>query len=113
MLLNVFASWCVACREEHPMLMRLKAKGVAIQGLDWKDEAADGAQWLTDRGDPYGLVGNDRTGRAGIDLGVSGVPETFVIDRRGRIRYRHVGAITPQAWDQTLAPLLARLRAES
>jgi cytochrome c biogenesis protein CcmG/thiol:disulfide interchange protein DsbE len=112
-MLNVFASWCVACREEHPMLMRLKEQGVTIQGMDWKDEPADGAGWLSQNGDPYKLVGNDRTGRAGIDLGVSGVPETFVIDKRGRVRYRHVGAISVEDWNRQLEPLLARLRAES
>jgi cytochrome c biogenesis protein CcmG/thiol:disulfide interchange protein DsbE len=105
MLLNAFASWCVACRVEHPVLMRLKAEGVPIQGLDWKDEVADGAQWLLEQGDPYQ--------KAGIDLGVSAVPETFVIDRKGKIRYRHVGAITPEVWTKTLGPLMARLKAES
>lgn len=111
-LLNVFASWCVACRVEHPTLMRLKAEGVPIHGLDWKDEAVDGARWLAVNGDPYRLAGNDRTGRTGIDLGVSGVPETFVIDRTGHVRYRHVGAVTPEVWAQTIAPLMTRLRAE-
>lgn len=111
-LLNVFASWCVACRVEHPTLMRLKAEGVPIHGLDWKDEAVDGAQWLSEHGDPYQRAGNDRTGRAGIDLGVSGVPETFVVDRTGRVRYRQVGAVTPEVWAQTIGPLMARLRAE-
>jgi cytochrome c biogenesis protein CcmG/thiol:disulfide interchange protein DsbE len=113
MLLNVFASWCVTCRVEHPTLLRLKAEGVAVHGLDWKDEAVDGARYLAENGDPYIRAGNDRTGRVGIDLGVSGVPETFVIDRRGKIRYRQVGAITPEVWNKTLGPLMARLRAES
>lgn len=113
MLVNVFASWCVACKVEHPTLLRLKAEGVVIHGLDWKDEAADGAKYLAQNGDPYILKGNDRTGRAGIDMGVSGVPETFVLDRRGRVRYRQVGAITPDVWVETLGPLMARLRAES
>jgi cytochrome c biogenesis protein CcmG/thiol:disulfide interchange protein DsbE len=113
MLLNAFASWCAACQIEHPMLMRLKAEGVPIHGLDWKDQAADGAQWLLDRGDPYRKAGNDLSGRAGIDLGVSAVPETFVIDRQGKIRYRHVGAITPEVWAKTLGPLMTRLKAES
>lgn len=113
MLLNAFASWCAACQVEHPMLMRLKAEGVPIHGLDWKDEPADGAQWLLERGDPFQKAGNDVTGRAGIDLGVSAVPETFVIDREGKIRYRHVGAVTPEVWTKTLGPLMARLRAES
>jgi cytochrome c biogenesis protein CcmG/thiol:disulfide interchange protein DsbE len=112
-LLNVFASWCVACRVEHPTLMRLKDQGVKIAGLDWKDEAADGAGWLSQNGDPYALTGNDRTGRAGIDLGVSGVPETFVVDRRGRVRYRQVGPITPEVWAEIIEPLMVKLRAES
>jgi cytochrome c biogenesis protein CcmG/thiol:disulfide interchange protein DsbE len=112
-LLNVFASWCGPCKAEHPVLLRLKSEGVPIVGLDWKEEAADGARWLDRNGDPYQRAGNDRTGRAGIDLGVSGVPETFVVDRRGRVRYRQVGAITPEIWAEKIAPLMARLRAES
>lgn len=112
-LLNVFASWCGPCREEHPVLLQLKAQGVTIDGLDWKEEADAGARWLDENGDPYAKAGNDRTGRAGIDMGVSGVPETFVIDRKGRVRYRQVGAITPQVWAETLAPLMAKLKAES
>jgi cytochrome c biogenesis protein CcmG/thiol:disulfide interchange protein DsbE len=112
-LLNVFASWCVSCRVEHPVLLQLKADGVRIEGLDWKDEAADGARYLQQNGDPYTLVGNDRTGRAGIDLGVAGVPETFVVDRNGLVRYKHVGPIAPEDWARTIKPLLDRLRAES
>jgi cytochrome c biogenesis protein CcmG/thiol:disulfide interchange protein DsbE len=112
-LLNVFASWCGPCKAEHPTLLRLQRDGVPIVGLDWKEAAADGAGWLDANGDPYVRAGNDSSGRAGIDLGVSGVPETFVIDRRGRVRYRQVGEITPQVWAETLAPLMARLRAES
>jgi cytochrome c biogenesis protein CcmG, thiol:disulfide interchange protein DsbE len=112
-LLNVFASWCVSCRVEHPVLLQLKAEGVPVEGLDWKDEAADGARYLAENGDPYALVGNDRTGRTGIDLGVAGVPETFVVDRRGRVRYKHIGPIAPEDWAQTIKPLMDRLRAES
>ena len=112
-LLNVFASWCVSCRVEHPMLLELKAEGVPVQGLDWKDEAADGARYLAQNGDPYTLVGNDRTGRAGIDLGVAGVPETFVVDRKGQVRYKHIGPIAPEDWERTIKPLMDRLRAES
>ncbi|HEX4180273.1 MAG TPA: DsbE family thiol:disulfide interchange protein [Caulobacteraceae bacterium] len=112
-LLNVFASWCVSCRIEHPMLLQLKAEGINVEGLDWKDEAAAGAQYLAENGDPYALVGNDRTGRAGIDLGVAGVPETFVVDRKGRVRYKHIGPIEPDDWARTIKPLMDRLRAES
>ncbi|MBW8814244.1 MAG: DsbE family thiol:disulfide interchange protein [Caulobacterales bacterium] len=112
-LLNYYASWCVACRAEHPMLMRLRSEGVPIHGVDWKDAPADGDKWLQDRGDPYIRVGNDQSGRTGIDMGVSGVPETFVIDKQGRVRYRHVGAITQDDWANKIAPLMQRLKAES
>ncbi len=111
-LLNVFASWCVSCRLEHPMLLRLQAEGVEVDGLDWKDDPADGAKWLADNGDPYRRVGNDLSGRTGIDLGVTGAPETFVIDRRGRVRYKHIGPIEADDWTRTLHPLLQRLKAE-
>jgi cytochrome c biogenesis protein CcmG/thiol:disulfide interchange protein DsbE len=112
-MLNVFASWCGPCKEEHPVLLQLKSQGVKIVGLDWKEDAAAGARWLAANGDPYARAGNDESGRAGIDMGVSGVPETFILDRQGRVRYRQVGAITPEVWSQTLAPLMARLKAES
>jgi cytochrome c biogenesis protein CcmG, thiol:disulfide interchange protein DsbE len=113
MLLNVFASWCVSCRLEHSLLLQLKSQGVTIQGLDWKDEAADGARYLADNGDPYIKAGNDRSGRTGIDLGVAGVPETFVVDGKGRVRYKIVGPIETSDWDNTIKPLLQRLRSET
>ncbi len=111
-LLNVFASWCVSCKIEHPVLLELKARGVPIDGLDWKDEAVDGAKYLAGQGDPYRLAGNDKSGRAGIDLGVAGVPETFLVDRRGRVRYKHIGPISPEDWSGTIKPLMDRLRVE-
>jgi cytochrome c biogenesis protein CcmG/thiol:disulfide interchange protein DsbE len=111
-LLNVFASWCVSCRVEHPLLLALKAHGVPIEGLDWKDKAADGARYLVEQGDPYQRVGNDEGGRAGIDLGVAGVPETFVVDGAGRVRYKQVGPITPDDWNRTIKPLMERLKTE-
>lgn len=113
MLLNVFASWCVACREEHQMLLQLKQQGVVIQGLDWKDQAADGARYLAENGDPYVKAGNDASGRTGIDLGVAGVPETFVVDRHGRVRYKFIGPIDADDWENTLKPMLQRLRSET
>ena len=113
MLVNVYASWCAACRLEHPMLMRLKREGVTIHGLDWKDDPEAGNGVLVNQGDPYARVGNDRSGRAGIDMGVSGAPETFVVDKAGNVRYRHVGAISIEDWDRKIEPLMARLRAES
>ena len=113
-LLNVFASWCGPCRVEHPVLMRLKSEGVIIHGLDWKERARGaGFRWLSQNGDPYVRVGDDPTGRTGIEFGVAGVPETFVIDKQGRVRYRHVGAVTPEVWEEKLAPLMAKLRSES
>ena len=113
MLLNVFASWCVSCRMEHALLLRLKSEGVPIQGLDWKDDAADAAKYLTDNGDPYAMAGNDRSGRAGIDLGVAGVPETFIVDGTGKVRYKFIGPMAVEDWDKTIKPLLDRLRTQS
>lgn len=113
MLLNVFASWCVACREEHQMLLSLKQQGVIIQGLDWKDDAADGARYLAQNGDPYIRAGNDASGRTGIDLGVAGVPETFVVDGKGRVRYKFIGPIDADDWENTLKPMLQHLRSET
>jgi cytochrome c biogenesis protein CcmG/thiol:disulfide interchange protein DsbE len=112
-LLNYYASWCVPCRVEQPVLMRLRAEGVSIHGVDWKEAPAEGAQWLAQHGDPYIRVGNDQSGRTGIDMGVSGVPETFVVDKQGRVRYRHVGALTSEDWATKIAPLMQRLKAES
>lgn len=112
-LLNVFASWCLPCRVEHPVLMGLARKGVPIYGLDWKEPAADGAKWIAEFGDPYRRIGNDESGRAGIDLGVTGVPETFIIDANGRVRYKHIGPISPADYDEKIAPLLAKLRVET
>jgi cytochrome c biogenesis protein CcmG/thiol:disulfide interchange protein DsbE len=112
-LVNVFASWCVACREEHPLLMQLKAQGfVPIHGLNYKDRPDDAARWLDTLGDPYTRTGADLDGRVGIEWGVYGVPETFVIDRQGRIAYKQIGPITPDVLEKKLRPLIARLLAD-
>lgn len=111
-LINVYASWCVVCKVEHPMLMRLRREGVPIHGLDWKEEAEKGDSVLTQQGDPYIRVGNDASGRTGIDMGVSGAPETFVIDKQGKVRYRHVGAISIEDWEQKIRPLMEKLKVE-
>jgi cytochrome c biogenesis protein CcmG/thiol:disulfide interchange protein DsbE len=112
-LVNVFASWCGSCQIEHPTLLSLaKDPDVTLFGIDWKDEPEKGAQWLAQLQNPYQLVGNDRSGRVGIDFGVSGVPETFVIDPSGRIRYRHAGPITPEIWAETFEPLIAKIKSE-
>ncbi|MFN3958985.1 MAG: DsbE family thiol:disulfide interchange protein [Parvularculaceae bacterium] len=112
-LVNVFASWCVACRLEHPTLMELaERKRVAIYGVDWKDDPKDGATWLRAFGDPYLLVGEDRDSRLAMELGVTGAPETFVIDRTGRIRFKQIGPITDEVWRETIEPLVAALEKE-
>lgn len=110
-LVNVFASWCVACRAEHPLFMRLaRAKTVPIHGLNYKDAPDDAAQWLNTMGDPYTRTGADRNGRVAIDWGVYGVPETFVVGADGVIAYKHIGAITDRALAETILPLIERLR---
>jgi len=107
----VFASWCVSCHVEHPLLMELAAVGdIPIYGLNWKEKPGDGKAWLDRFGNPYELIGDDQNGRVAIDLGVTGAPETFVVDKDGRVRYVYVGPITPRAWEETLQPLIEELR---
>jgi len=111
-LLNVWASWCVACRHEHALLLSLsRDKNTRIIGLNYKDERAAAIDWLTRLGDPYEQNAYDYAGKVGIDFGVYGVPETFVLDKNGVIRYKHIGPITAESWTQTLYPLLQRLQA--
>ena len=111
-LLNVWASWCVSCRVEHPLLVELaRSKAVAIVGLDYKDKRDDGLRWLDRMGNPYALSAFDVDGRVGIDYGVYGVPETFVIDKQGVIRYKQIGPITPEALERTILPLVRKLNA--
>jgi len=110
-LVNVFASWCVACRQEHPLFMRLSRMGaVSIHGLNYKDAPDDAAAWLDELGDPYTRTGADVDGQVGIDWGVYGVPETFVVDQNGKIVYKKIGAVTQQDLDQTILPLVAALK---
>ena len=110
-LVNVFASWCVACRAEHPLLTELKQKGVVpIHGLNYKDRPEDAEKWLDELGDPYTRTGADINGRVAIDWGVYGVPETFVIDRNGRIAHKVIGPLTPQMLQDTVLPLIRELR---
>lgn len=109
-LLNVFASWCAPCRVEHPILARLaEQEGVAVYGVDYKDAPADARAYLDQLGDPYRRVGADRDGRVGIDLGITGVPETFVVDGTGRVVYRYAGPLTPEVVDDTILPLVEKL----
>lgn len=109
-LLNVWASWCVSCRVEHPVLMDLARQGVVpILGLNYKDKREAGAGWLRQFGNPYQLSAFDSDGRIGIDYGVYGVPETFVIDKLGVIRMKHIGPVTPEAITDKILPLIKEL----
>ena len=110
-LLNVWASWCVSCRVEHPLLVKMaREQVVPIIGLNYKDKREDGVRWLQRHGNPYGLSAWDFDGRVGIDYGVYGVPETFLIDREGVIRYKQIGPTTPEALESTLLPLIRSLQ---
>jgi cytochrome c biogenesis protein CcmG, thiol:disulfide interchange protein DsbE len=110
-LLNVWASWCVACRVEHPLLVELaRDQVVPIIGLDYKDKRPDALKFLAQLGDPYKLSAVDADGRIGIDYGVYGVPETFVIDKNGVIRYKQIGPITKEALEKTILPLIEELK---
>jgi cytochrome c biogenesis protein CcmG/thiol:disulfide interchange protein DsbE len=109
-LLNVWASWCVSCRQEHPLLVELGKSGIVpIVGLNYKDQRADGLGWLRRHGDPYVLSAFDGDGRVGIDYGVYGVPETYVIDKAGVIRYKQIGPVTPEALEKKILPLVKEL----
>lgn len=114
MLLNVFASWCGGCRYEHPMLMKISAESrVELVGINWKDDPSAGASWIAQYGNPYLMIGKDSSGRTGIDLGVTGVPETFVVDHQGRVRFRHAGPITPEIWKSAIEPIIAEIERRS
>ncbi len=111
-LFNVFASWCTECRREHPIFMRLQAENVVpIYGLNYKDKPEDARNWLDELGDPFTRTGADLNGRVGIEFGVYGVPETFVVDKNGVIAHKHIGALTERALSETILPLIDELRA--
>ena len=112
-LVNVWASWCTSCRAEHQALMALsEIPDFQIVGLNWKDDAATATQVLRLTGNPYDMNGYDPDNTVGIDWGVYGAPETFVVDKQGIIRYKHIGPIDRRVWEETLEPLVARLKAE-
>ncbi len=109
-LVNVFASWCIPCLAEHPQLMALNESGIApVYGINKKDKPADARDWLTENGNPYTRIGADTDGRASIEWGVYGVPETFILDKTGRIRYRHVGPVMPRDMEKTILPLIEEI----
>jgi len=110
-LLNVWATWCISCRVEHPYLVQLAESGVPIYGVNYKDDTAKARQWLEDLENPYVLSVVDSDGRLGIDLGVFGAPETYVIDKRGVIRYKHVGVIDDRVWNEKIEPIVVGLQA--
>ncbi|WP_049721716.1 DsbE family thiol:disulfide interchange protein [Gilvimarinus polysaccharolyticus] len=111
-LLNIWATWCFACKAEHPYLVRLaKQEGVKIIGINYRDERAPAQKWLKELHNPYQYSLFDKEGRLGLDLGVTGAPETYVIDRQGIVRYRHIGVVDERVWQETLKPLYQSLSA--
>lgn len=112
-MVNVFASWCVPCRLEHPLITRLADDGILpVFGLNYKDEKADAIAWLDELGNSYTRIGWDLSGRVGIDWGVYGVPETYIIGKQGRIRYKYVGPIFAEVLNETIIPIIRELQAE-
>lgn len=111
-LVNIFGSWCIACKVEHPFLMELKkANVVPIYGIDWREvNRKDGPAWLKRFGDPYTRIGDDPNSKAAIAFGVTGAPETFIVDHRGIIRYKHAGPINYEIWRRTIGPIIDQLR---
>jgi len=110
-LLNVWATWCISCRAEHPFLNKLSQQGVRIVGLNYKDDNVEANKWLSEKGDPYALSIVDASGRMGLDLGVFGAPETYVIDSSGIIRYKHVGVVDDRVWQKYLLPVWQQVTA--
>jgi len=109
-ILNVWASWCVSCRDEHPLLIEYARTGaVPIYGLNWKDKPEDALGWLAELGDPYVLSAADLDGRIAIDYGVYGAPETYLIDQSGTIRFKQIGPLTPDVWSNKILPLVQEL----
>ncbi|HQQ62471.1 MAG TPA: DsbE family thiol:disulfide interchange protein [Pseudomonadales bacterium] len=108
-LLNVWATWCITCRVEHPFLMQLEKSGIVIYGINYKDKTGEAQQWLQGKGNPYRITVEDPDGTLGIDLGVFGAPETYFIDAQGVIRYKHVGDLNQKNWDEKLRGIWEKL----
>lgn len=112
-LFNVWASWCTACEYEHPLFMELSRQNlVPLYGMDYKDKREDGMAWLQKHGNPYTLVVSDAEGRVGIDYGVYGVPETYLIDKQGVIQYKHIGVVTEKDLSEKILPMVKELQAK-
>jgi len=112
-LFNVWASWCTACEYEHPLFMELSRRNlVPLYGMDYKDKREDGMAWLQQHGNPYTLVVSDAEGRVGIDYGVYGVPETYLIDKQGVIQYKHIGVVTEKDLSEKILPMVKELQAK-
>lgn len=110
-ILNVWASWCASCRSENPLFIEITRKGeVPIIGLNYKDQPEDAKNWLRQFGNPYVLSVSDMVGDTGIDYGVYGVPESFLIDKQGVIRYKHIGPVSPDAWETIIKPKIKELQ---
>lgn len=109
-LVNVWATWCITCRVEHPFLMDLQRQGVRLIGLNYKDNQADAARWLREKGNPFVFSAIDADGKLGIELGVFGAPETYFVDSRGVIQYKHVGEINQRVWDDSLKAVWQSLK---
>lgn len=108
-LVDIFASWCVPCRIEHPYLADIKKAGITLIGINYKDRPENARAWLQDLGNPYDAIGSDQDGRVGIDFGVYGVPESYLIDKQGVIRYKQTGALTPDEIQNIFVPLAKEL----
>lgn len=110
-LVNVFGSWCVACTVEHPQLMDLRdVPDLQLVGIDWRDTREAANRWLVKNGNPYDIIVFDPNSKLIVPLGVSGAPESFIVDKNGKIRYKHVGIITPEDWENSLRPLVESLQ---
>lgn len=113
-LVNVWATWCYACADEHALLLQLaNSQDIMVYGLNYKDDAEAAKNWLREHGNPYQIVAFDEKGQTAIDWGVYGTPETFIIDKKGVIRYKHIGPITQEVWDKNLESLITQLRNET
>lgn len=112
-LLNVWASWCAACIEEQVFMMQLAREGMPIYGLNYKDTTENAQSWLKEWGNPYQAIGEDKEGKVAIDLGVYGTPETFLIDRKGIIRYKHIGILDEKSWEKDFLPRIRQLQGEA